>query len=119
MAVQVFLRSPVFVKHEAAGIARVHVQVVLDAAVLFACRFDQSQDRAAELIFFTGFRLHFSDYGQQLDHIDDDDTSTGDFVFLELAIEGGASDSQEMRGDGAVPFGVFEGMYDGAAFQHI
>ena len=116
MAVQVFLRSPVLVEHKAAGIARMHVQVVLDAALFLAGGFEQSQDRAAKVLFFTGFRLHFGDNGQQLSHIDDDDTSTGDFVFFQLAIKGGAADSQEVRGDGAVPFGVFEGMNDGAAF---
>jgi hypothetical protein len=93
VAIEVFLRSPVLVEHEAAGIARVHVQVILHAAVFPTCGFDQRQNGTAERILFTGFRLHFGDYSQELGHIDDDGTSTGDFVLLQLAVERGASDA--------------------------
>jgi hypothetical protein len=45
--------------------------------------------------------------------------SASKLIFLQLAVEGSASDSQQVCGNRPVPFGVFEGIHDGAAFQHV
>ena len=128
MAVQVFARRPVFVEHEAAGVGSVNVQVVLNTAVLRAGGFDEREQHPAQIVFLTGLRLQLGDDRQLLGHIltmiaesaaARPFASGRQLIFLQLAVERGAADPQQVGSDGAVAFGVLESVEDGTAFQDM
>ena len=132
MAVQVFARGPVLVEHETARVSGVNMQVVLHAAFLGARGFDEREQHPAQVVFLTGFRLQLGDDGQRLGHIvtmiaelrrsraaRSATNRRCELIFLQLAVERGAADPQQVRGDGAITFGVFERVQDRAAFQNM
>jgi hypothetical protein len=128
MAVQMFTRGPVLVEHEAAGVGGMNVQVVLHAAFLGACGFDEREEHSAEVVFLAGPGFQLGDDGQRLRHIvtiiaetrrSRASASGRELIFLQLAVERSTSDPQQVCGDGAIAFGVFESVEDCATFQHV